>query len=168
MKADILACYPSSWISYVISYFTDDEITHLALQIDDKTVLESSWFGIKKTDIKQYENRFLRLRCINLTDQQREDVVNTMTAMIGTPYDYKLLLGHGIELLLQKIKAFFGFTFYSFTRIAQFNNPKKDICVEAILMAYFKGIKLDLMPEEDSYNVLPHEILKSPHLTIIK
>lgn len=160
MKADIVACYATTWVSKLIQWVTGAKITHVAIKVSDTLIMESSWFGVKLSKLSCYEKeQYTILRCNDLTHEERIQIVEYVLNRVGTAYDYKLLFGLGINHILRKMGIYKIKT--------QWDNPNKDICIELIIDGY-RSINKELLPEIANADVEPIHITRSSLLTIIK
>jgi uncharacterized protein YycO len=147
MRCDIILTYNKSWISSLIRWAVGSKYTHVAIAINETIIAESWWNGVRFTKLDTKKNKFTRLRCPELTEHQKTNIIAFIYDKIDFEYDYKLLIGIGLNRI-------FGFK-------TKWDDPKKYICVELIIEAY-RSVGIDLL--EYNKDIAPHELLYSKHL----
>jgi hypothetical protein len=153
MKADILACWGSTWLDRVIKKVLGDNVTHVAIQVTETHIAETTWWECRVAPISVKNNNYHRLRCDQMTDTEREAVVNYILEHIHSKYDYKAFFAIGLNKL-------FGWNL-------KWNDPNKYLCVEEIMSAYM-SVGYDLMPGRHPSDVKPNDLLNSPFLREVK
>lgn len=152
MRADVLACYPTTWLSYLIWWVTKKKITHVAIVIDEEHVMETSAKGIKISHISSV-GKYKRLRCVYLDDVQREKVLEYVVEQLYRPYDYILIL----NIFLER----------TFNLSLNWDNPNKLICVELVVNA-FDSVGIKLFPDIEDDDIIPGDFEDCKEFTLIE
>lgn len=98
---DILLIRGNTWIDKVIQSVTGSSYTHVAGVVEPDKAIEILPF--KKTryqNLSIYNGRAEVFTCDNLTNEQRQKIVDHVVGELGTRYDYKLLLWEASRYLL--------------------------------------------------------------------
>lgn len=152
MKADILACWSNTWVDRLIRTVVGEDITHIAIKVSDTMIMESTWLGTQLSPIAIRGGNYYVLRCPELTEKQREKIVEFVLESVNKKYDFKLFIGIGLNRL-------FGLR-------TNWDNPTKYICVELILEAY-KSVGIDLLELIPDQEIVPSDFLKSDKLYFV-
>lgn len=134
-------------IGRTISFITRSPYSHVALAVDEDTVLESDRFiNTRLSDIHSRKVVHHVYRVNGITEEQQRNAVNYAMETIGTKYDYLQILG-----------LFFRYVFR--LKYLTFNSYNKFICSENIDYAF---IRADI-PRKDLEHLLdvsPQELLE--------
>jgi hypothetical protein len=152
MEADIIACYPTSWFSYLIQKITKKDITHIAISIDDKYVMETSYNGIKMSKLEDV-GKYKILRCKYLTYAQKKGIVEYVKDKVDVKYDFILIL----NIFLEKL----------FRIDLDWHDKQRLICVELVINAY-KSQGIDLLPDIEFDDIVPGDLDTSKELEEVK
>lgn len=150
--ADVIFYRPTGFIGRVISYFTKSPYSHVALAIDANTIIEADRFTKTRIVPIEYDKNITHIyRLENLTQEEREKIVELATSLEGTDYDYAQILEMFVRIVF-RIKR------------TLFNNQKKLTCSEVVDRSfYLAGVKRKDM--EFLYDVTPEELIHKYPLT---
>lgn len=98
---DILLIRGNTWIDKAIKLITGSSYTHVAGVVRPDKAVEILPF--KKTgyqNLRTYTGRADVFTCDNLTDEQRQKIVDHIVGKVGTKYDYKLVIWEASRYLL--------------------------------------------------------------------
>lgn len=152
MKADIIAFKSYTLLSRLIRWVTRKDVTHVAILVGDHLIMETSLFGVRLRPLRDREYSYCILRCPTLTEEQQIDITDFVMQSVGKGYDFKLLIGIGINLV--------------FGKQLSWNNKDRYICIELILKAY-ESVGIDLLPNINTDIMTPEDLLTSEFLEII-
>jgi uncharacterized protein YycO len=139
MKADIIIYKASGIIGNLISFISKAKYTHVAIYLSENKIIESTWRGVKINQFKD-EKGIEIYSFTNLSEENREKIIQFIMSKINSKYDYSLLL----TIIFER---WFG--------VKPLDKQDAYICSELIDMAYnsigidiFKGRYLNPTPEE--------------------
>jgi hypothetical protein len=155
MKADIIACYPTTFISKIICWVTSCPISHFALKMSDTLIVEASWFGAKISKLSDYSGKYKVLRCNTLSEEERNKIVAYSINRIGFGYDYLYLVGLGLNFISKSL--------YLPVR-TDWDNSNKDVCIELIIDGY-RSVSYNLAGNTPDNEISQYTILDCPLLT---
>ncbi len=150
MKADIILFEGRSFVSKLIRLVSNTKVTHAAIMVGDKVLMESWWNGVRLRRLKEKESDYYLLRHSSLTYEEKKKIASFVINSVKTRYDYKLFLGIGLNKI-------FGIN-------TKWDNKDKYICTELVVKAY-RSIGIELIPEDKE--LLPEKLLGSKHLEVI-
>jgi len=150
MKADIMACYGNSFLDKLIQIITNSKVSHIAIKVDEEHMIESVGSGVRLSLVSS--KTYYNLRCLELTEEQRDLIIDFVNNKLGTKFDFKLMLGIGLNRV-------FGWN-------TIWDNKDKYICIELIIQAY-KSIGIELVDWELTEKIVPGDLLKSSKLSLI-
>lgn len=150
--ADVIFYRPTGFIGRVISYFTKSPYSHVALAIDANTIIEADRFTKTRIVPIEYDKNITHIyRLENLTQEEREKIVELATSLEGTDYDYAQILEMFVRIVFRIKRTIF-------------NNQKKLTCSEVVDRSfYLAGVKRKDM--EFLYDVTPEELIHKYPLT---
>jgi len=150
--ADVIFYRPTGFLGRVISYFTSSPYSHVALAIDANTIIEANRFIKTRVVPIEYDKNITHIyRLENLTQVEREKIVEIALSMEGTDYDYAQIF----EMLFRIVFRI---------KRTLFNNQKKLTCSEVVDKSYYlAGFKRK--DTEFLYDVTPEELLHKYPLT---
>ncbi|AEW47204.1 hypothetical protein BCP78_0197 [Bacillus phage BCP78] len=150
--ADVIFYRPTGFIGRVISYFTKSPYSHVALAINANTIIEADRFTKTRIVPIEYDKNITHIyRLENLTQEEREKIVELATSLEGTDYDYAQILEMFVRIVF-RIKR------------TLFNNQKKLTCSEVVDRSfYLAGVKRK--DTEFLYDVTPEELIHKYPLT---
>lgn len=158
----VLACYGKSWLDKIIKCVEGQNTTHIAIQISDTIIAESSYCGLKLNTLSSKGGNFIRLKFKDMDSDTENKLIHCILDMVGKkPYDYKLFFGLGIN------RALSFFDNFGVRWRVNFDDPSKMICVEVIVEAYKQVTGNDLLPGIIDSEIVPHHILLSPYLEVV-
>lgn len=144
-KGDILFVRGKSLISKVINS-VDGPYSHVALALSDDTILEAQRFTESRI-VKNYHVDY-DIHRLDLTDEQRDMIVECALQLIGREYDYAQVVG-----------TLFNRLFH----ITRKNNRSKFICSELVVeMLYIIGY-IDECDKEAIIHCTPNELFEFIH-----
>lgn len=79
--------------SPIIRVFTWSEFSHMAIIIDDETVLHSDLNGVRLEKIKSLQERSTSWMIAEYECERPHDLINVCMTQIGKPYDYLAWIG---------------------------------------------------------------------------
>jgi len=141
---DILACKSNSFLSFAIRFLTKSKYSHLAIIVSESEIIEADGIVgfINRKNINDYINEADIYTC-DLTDEQRQDVVEYAISKIGKKYDYFLVF-----------VLFLRFTFGIKIKI---KDTDDDICSELVNDCY-SSVNLKLSKKRFP---IPDDVIKS-------
>lgn len=164
-KGDIVFAQGKGLIGKTIRFFDKGKFSHVAIAVSDKHVIEADYdtsVAITVFDPREYS--YIEIIDLNLTEDERNKVVDIGIKYIGRRYDYLQLIWY----VFKKIFRLKGRNL--------FNNPKNMICSELVWrildeMGVIKELDLngihygiDLTPNQ-LYDLLKH-VSKNKRLKI--
>lgn len=152
MKADILACWSNGIVSKLISTVTKNKVSHIAIKINDKLIMESRFIGTKLSLLENCKCNYIVLRCPYLNEKQRNAIIKFVMESVDKKYDFRLFTGIGINRI-------FGVK-------TNWDNPKKYICVELIIEA-FRSVGIELLESIPDQEIVPSDFLNSDKLIVV-
>jgi hypothetical protein len=154
-SGDVVLFKGRSVVSKIISMFTKSEFTHVAIAINERSIVEADRFvnvRIRNVDDKQIHKV---LRCTDIDDIQRVAIAARSVTMVGTKYDYAQVVLWFLRIL------------FNYKRAGIINNANRVFCSELVDRVYqMEGI--DLVPDRGEGDVLVTHIMNSPLLTEVK
>jgi hypothetical protein len=154
-KGDILLYSTKDTLfSRLVGWITKSNFSHVAMSVTEKTLIESN-IGIN-TRIRpiDYNENFLILRPVNVSEHTLEKVISEILLREGTKYDYWRILGLAIRYLFKlKISHLF-------------NIKERYICSELIDDSFYRE-GINLFPEKSVGDISPADFLLSPKLEVV-
>jgi uncharacterized protein YycO len=139
MKADIIIYKATGIVGRLIGFISHSEYTHVSIYLSENRIIESTWKGVKINKFKDEKGMEI-YSFTNLTEDDREKIIQYIMSKINSKYDYSLLL----TIIFER---WFG--------IKPADRQDSYICSELIDMAYnsigidiFKGRYLNPTPQE--------------------
>lgn len=112
---DILFVRGKGIISDLVRFFDNGEFSHVAMAVTNCSIIEAQYFTKSRiTSVYFDDYEIVRL---NLSEKQRQEVINISPSLVGKWYDY-------IQILSYILKG-------------NFNNPNHLICSEIIARILF-------------------------------
>lgn len=115
---DLIFVRGDSPLSWLIRYI-DGQFSHVCIALSDRMVLEAKyWVNVRIAPMTYSDYEVVNL---NLTPEQRDEIVHAGIEYVGKRYDYSQLIWEGIMYLF-RIKG-----------KNRFNHPNKLICSEILI-----------------------------------
>jgi hypothetical protein len=146
----ILSCRGTSSLDKLIRFISGDEISHTAIQISDRIIVETGAFGVKMSPLSRLNNDFIRYEFIDISSTNENLLIEFILDSVSIRYDYKLMIALGLNKL-------FGLRL-------NWDNPTKYICTEIIIEACKKVLNIDLIPNIPDADIGPWDMKLSPYL----
>ena len=143
----ILAYSGTSWPSLLIRFQSRSRFSHVAVELDDKTVIEAwAFIGVRHVSDKSEAHKAgTVIEAYDITGEYDQDAVESfLHSQLGKKYDYRSLI---------------RFITRRHTRA-----DNKWICSELVLEAFRRG-GLELQKRIPASHATPRDIIMSPHLT---
>jgi hypothetical protein len=93
----------ASFASWVVMYGTNSIASHAGLYVGSGQVVDALTTGVKKHSLDDYldgKSYLIDSRRMHLSDQQRQQIVAGAHQMIGTPYNWRLIIYMAVRSLL--------------------------------------------------------------------
>jgi uncharacterized protein YycO len=148
---DLLFEEGKGFIAWAIKKLTKSKFSHVAIVVDQNTVIEAWPGGVREIPCPYAPGTYHIKTCKQLTDEQRQEIIEHARKFKGTPYDYGRILALLIEL-----------GFHIKNRIYE---RGKIICSVYASLAYWKGAKKSLRPDRPIYHQTPEDLFESPLLS---
>ncbi|AOZ62012.1 hypothetical protein QCM8_94 [Bacillus phage QCM8] len=150
--ADVIFYRPKSIIGWVISKVTNSPYSHVALAIDSNTLIEANRFIKTRIVPIEYDKNITHVyRLENLTQEEREKIVELAVSLEGTDYDYAQIFEMFVRIVFRMKRTLF-------------NNQKKLTCSEVVDRSfYLAGVKRK--DNEFLFDVTPEELIHKYPLT---
>jgi hypothetical protein len=163
MQLYILGCYGTTPIDRLIRAFTNHEISHIAIQVSNKFVVESGWHGVNVSKILNKTYRKFKFK--NLDIETERKIYEYILDTIDIKYDKKLFLAIGINTILEKLGLieFFRKKYNKDIKL-HWDDPTKLICVEGIVEACRNAGGFELIPDIKDEDIVPGHITVSPYI----
>jgi len=155
MKCDILCCYGDKLLDRLIAYLIGGKITHIAIKDSDTTVVETVWPKTRRLSLQEFndDRSYITLRCVELTEEQKDAIIAYVNSKINTKYDFKLILA----ITLKKL---FGINI-------KLDDPHRYICEELVLEAFKEAVGIVLIDKPEN-EIEPVDFLaEAPCLTFV-
>ena len=133
----------------ILSWLFKDRHTHVAIQVDDLRVIESTPFGTKMRLMNNRNCCVLRYR--HPTPRQMQRIIQFVRERLNAKYDWKLVIGIALHRL-------FGLH-------TELDDRSRYICTELIIEAFLQvGIRI---VEDTERHLMPEDLIESEYLTLI-
>jgi hypothetical protein len=146
--ADLVIVRGTDWMGRVVEEITQSPYCHVAGIVKENELIEANafrWTGYAGLDA--YKGQADVYTCDLLTDEQREKIVEYVTAFVGTHYDYLLL--------------FWEWSRYKLRWVWPYKEKHSRICSTLWADAY-REARVDLCP--DILYPTPRDLANSPLL----
>lgn len=151
-KADIILVHGAGPIDTLVEIVTRSPWSHVAMVADpgENLAIEAQAFkAVQYRPVSAFKNQSIIMRIHDLTDEQREKIVEYAKKQIGKPYDYKAIL--------EELERF------EFGKAIEPEEPGRFICSSLIAAAY-KSAGIDLT---DCPLAAPDDLYKSKKLAVV-
>lgn len=149
MPGDIIFVSGNTMLSKMIKRSEKSQISHTALAIDPKRIIEAGPFA--RVEVKPMHYTAYILKRADLTEKQRNAIIQSALTFQGYKFNYAGTFIWYLRLLLKYPKL--GITY----------RPKRLWCSELVDRAYHMA-GIDLVPEQAASDVIPPDLLASPLL----
>lgn len=98
-----------SFQSWLVMYLTSSEISHVATYLGSGAVVHATPSGVQIDPIGSLFARGSRVLPVhlNVTDDDREVIIETQMSLLGTPYGYGVAIKKGLRILTGRDWGFF-------------------------------------------------------------
>lgn len=143
IKGDYGCVRTTGWQAWLIRLGTFSRYNHAVVFVGGDQVIEARPNGAGYAPIP----RDVVWSHEPLSSAQRAGVVNAATALIGTPYDWRSILGFIVRFWGRHLRP-----------MKERNARKKMICSELVVWAYMVGANIDLAPNVAPGDVSPGDL----------
>jgi hypothetical protein len=141
---DLIFIKPYDLIGRSITFMTGEEYSHVAMAVSPTLIFEAQYGSVSKLTKIYHPNH--EVVPMNLDDYKQKLLIDFIyeSDVLGIQYDLNEIFGWLLQLLFSKI-----LNKLNIDLIEDFDNPKKFICIEAILYCYREALGIELLDKPD-------------------
>lgn len=160
MKAgDLVFVKPFTFIGHSITTISGEDYSHIGIAVSPTRIYEAQYRRYTRvTDIYFPEYDVIDM---GLTEEQQTLLLDYIYngGVLGIKYDLKEVIGWAFQFLLFRICKKINIDVVKY-----FDNPRKFICLEAVVQCYREALNIDLTTKPD-HLVMFSDILNGKYIT---